>query len=112
MEKRKPRWPLATVKRLVADGRVALTHSACEFFASRTEALMRACAAIQSLRLTDFAHSSHLAVHDADIYGVTADDHGWYLKLTVVEELGKIVLVISFHPLDQPLRTRGGMVEP
>ena len=73
---------------------------------------MRACAAIQSLRLTDFAHSSHLAVHDADIYGVTANDHGWYLKLTVVEELGKIVLVISFHPLDQPLRTRGGMVEP
>jgi hypothetical protein len=110
--RKKGRWPLATVKKLVGDGRVAVTHSACDLFPSRTEALVTVCAAIEGLRGTDFAHRSQLALHEADVYGVRIDDRGWYLKLTVVEDRGQLVLVISFHPLEEPLRTRGGMVEP
>ena len=73
---------------------------------------MAICTVIEHLRTTDFAHGVQLAVHAADVYGVRIDNRGWYLKLAVVEDLGKLMLVISFHPLDKPLSTRDGVVEP
>jgi hypothetical protein len=36
---------------------------------------------------------------------------GWYLKLTVDEETPEVA-IISFHPLEAPLRTNRGEVKP
>jgi len=48
----------------------------------------------------------------ADVYGVARDEGGWYLKLTIIDEDGPEVLVISFHPLERPIKTNGGLVLP
>ena len=46
------------------------------------------------------------------MYGVRiADGSGWYLKITIDETVPEVA-VISFHPLERPLKTNGGMVKP
>ncbi len=40
-------------------------------------------------------------------------DRDWYIKLTVDSDAdGKLVLVISCHPVERPLMTRLGAIEP
>ena len=109
----RPRWPLERVKGLVASGKFAMTHSACDRFPTRSDALAAATDAIRGLRPTDFAHTAILPRHVADVYGVSSHERGWYLKLAITEDAqGCAVLLISFHPLDRPLKTRKGMVYP
>jgi hypothetical protein len=49
-----------------------------------------------------------------DVYGLRADGIGWYLKLAV--DLGmdgeEEVVGLSCHPLDRPIKTKGGEVTP
>jgi hypothetical protein len=47
----------------------------------------------------------------ADVYGVRFRGGGWYLKLTVDDEMPEVA-IISFHPLEAPLRTSGGEIKP
>jgi Motility quorum-sensing regulator, toxin of MqsA len=109
----KPRWSLERVKTLVATGKFAMTHSACDRFPTRSDALAAAADVIRNLRPADFAHTAILPHHIADVYGVSVHERGWYLKLAITEDAqGRAVLLISFHPLDRPLKTRKGVVYP
>ena len=54
------------------------------------------------------------AVHDSTRQGARVPrwliSGGWYLKLTVDDEMPEVAIT-SFHPLEAPLRTRGGEVK-
>ncbi len=109
----RPNWLLAEIRSLAAEERLILTHAACDHFPTRTEALDWIHGVIAELRPQDFAHSTQLEVHTADVYGVVAGNRGWYLKLTVENDArGRLVLVISCHPVERPLMTRLGVIEP
>jgi len=109
----KPRWPLAQVKTLAAEGRLLVTQRVCDVFPTQSEALLVVSNVLSELRLADFAYSAVLARHVADVYGVVVEGAGWYLKFSVGEDAeARAVVVISFHLLDRPLETRGGMVMP
>ena len=66
---------------------------------------------IAGLTVRNFAHSLQLTWDLADVYGVRFRGGGWYLKLTVDEETPEVA-IISFHPLEAPIRTNGGEVKP
>jgi hypothetical protein len=106
----KPRWAIAKVKDLSGRGQLLVAREICDTFPTRSEAIAMLAEILGNLGPADFAHTDELEHCMADVYGVVADGVGWYLKLTVVES--PAVLVISFHRLERPLRTRGGMVEP
>jgi hypothetical protein len=109
----KPRWSLSDVKALVAEGRVLVTQRVCAWFPTQSESLLTVSEVIATLSGSNFAHNAVLANHVADVYGVVLDDRGWYLKFSVTEDAeGRAVVVISFHPLERALRTRGGVVIP
>jgi hypothetical protein len=107
----KPRWAIAKVKDLGGRGQILVAHEICDAFPTRSEAVATLAEVLEDLRLADFARTDELQHCLADVYGVVVDGAGWYLKLTVAET-GPAVLVISFHRLERPLRTKGGMVEP
>ncbi len=110
---KRPHWSLAEIRSLAAQERLLLTHAACDYFPTRTEALDWIHGVIAELRAVDFAHSVELRAHLADVYGVVVDNCGWYIKLTVDSDAhGKLVLVISCHPVEYPLMTRLGEIEP
>ena len=58
-----------------------------------------------------FAHTVQLTQDVADVYGVKIDNAGWYMKLTIDKQVPEVA-VISFHPLEKPLKTNGGVVQP
>ena len=111
-----PRWPLERVKALASAGAVWVRRTRARvFFAGNAEAVRAVTRAIAALTDDDFAATATLADKTAaDVYGVLIDGAGWYLKLWIDEEGpdGAEVDVISFHPLEHPLRTRKGMVSP
>lgn len=105
-------WPLDRVKTLAAEGKlIVLRTRALEFFPTLREALEEVKCAVLQLDEKQFACSVKLTHDIADVYGVKRGCEGWYLKLTIDDE-GPEVVVISFHPLERPLRTRGGVLTP
>lgn len=107
-----PRWPLPTVKALVASGSFNLSRSVVdEFNGSRVEASDAFTVIIASLTLRSFAHQ--LPQREVfDVYGIVWDGTSRYLKFTVIEDSdGGQVLCISLHPPTSPLRTRGGIIK-
>ena len=109
----RPHWPLAEIRSLAAKERLVLTHAACDHFSTRTDALDWIHGVIAELRVQDYAHSVQLEVHTADVYGVVVEGFGWYIKLTITSDAcGKLALVISCHPVERPLMTRLGTIEP
>jgi hypothetical protein len=66
---------------------------------------------IAHVGVRNFSHSVQLTWDLADIYGVHFRGGGWYLKLTLDEEMPEVA-IISFHPLEAPLRTNGGEIKP
>jgi len=111
----KPRslWDLEQIQDLAAQERLVLTQAASSCFSTFTEALDWVHGTIAELRLGDFAHSVQLQTHAADVYGIVAEERGWYLKLTVDQDAhGALVLVISCHPLEHPLSTLRGTIGP
>lgn len=87
-------------------------ESAVAYFGTPDEARRAVQETVATLDESSFAETVKLLRHIADIYGVIGDDGGWYLKLTVIDTAGPEVLIISFHPLERPIKTNGGLVSP
>jgi hypothetical protein len=107
-----PRWPLPTVKALVASGSFSLSRSVVdEFDGSRVEASDAFTVIIENLTIRSFAYQ--LPQREVfDVYGIMWAGTGRYLKFTVIEASeGEQVLCISLHPPTSPLRTRGGIIK-
>lgn len=49
-----------------------------------------------------------------DVYGIKIEGAGWYVKLYLdFDGAGEdVVVCMSFHPLEKPLVTNGGTVNP
>ena len=100
MEKRKAHYPLATVKGLIAEGRVSFTMTAVAGGAAMGFASEEILDVVSSLKAKDLyksmtSHADHQIWHD--VYHADTDRGVVYLKLTVVEEL----LIISFKEKDE-----------
>ena len=113
MKRRTPHFPLALVKGLAAlpDGLFIQRTRAVDFFTSHAEAYAAARRVIEGPTESDFSETLRLTHDVADVYGVRIEDVGWYLKMTVDETVPEVA-VISSHPLERPIRTNGGTVEP
>jgi hypothetical protein len=105
-----PRWSLRVIKNLAAKGSIRVTDSrAAAFFGGdRVATAQAAMTAIAALTARDFAQTI-MQADICDVYGIIRDEQGWYLKVTVIHPE---LVVVSLHPLDRPLRTNGGVVEP
>jgi hypothetical protein len=84
---------------------------ALAFFQTHERAYEAARSMIAGLTVAAFAHAVQLAQDVADVYGVKIENTGWYVKLTIDEQVPEVA-VISFHPLEKPLKTNGGVVQP
>lgn len=100
MEKRKAHYPLATVKRLIAEGRVSFTMTAVASGAAMgfaAEGMLDVVSSLSNRNLykSMTSHADHKNWHD--VYHVDTDRGVVYLKLTVVEDL----LIVSFKEKDE-----------
>lgn len=100
MEKRKAHYPLAAVKRLIAEGRVAFTKTAVTGGAAMGFAADEMLEVVSSLMSRNLyksmtSHADHTVWHD--VYHAETRRGAVYLKLTVVEDL----LIISFKEKDE-----------
>ena len=110
--KGRPHWPLARIQQLATKRKLFIQRTrALDFFPTPMEAFSAAKEVLTTLEIKSFAQTVKLTHDVADVYGVVIEQHGWYLKLTI-DETEPEVVVISFHPLERPLKTRGGMVKP
>ncbi len=106
------RWNLAKVKSVVSEGHILLHRTrARDFFDSTPEAEAFAKRAVALLGERHFVEVQVLLKGEADVYAVSVDGAGWYVKL-VLDEVAPEVAFISLHPLERPIRTKGGMVKP
>jgi hypothetical protein len=112
MHPMKPYWPLERVKAIAAEsGRLQVKRGrAANFFSSMGDALACARETILALSERNYAVTKHQA-DVCDVYGVKIEGDGWYLKLCI-DESAPTVVVVSLHPLDHPIRTRGGLINP
>jgi hypothetical protein len=107
-----PHWSLDLVKTLVADDKVFIQRTrALAFFEDREAAKEAVKKVFSTLTLRSYAETKIQTYDTCDVYGVRWEGDGWYLKLCVDETMPEVV-VVSFHPLEHPLRTKGGMVNP
>jgi hypothetical protein len=108
-----PHWDLTRVKELVAAGSFMIQQGRAFAYlgGTYTEALETMKEVVAGLSTRNFAYSQSLTWDVADVYGVMFRSGGWYLKLCIDEETPEVA-VISFHPLEAPLRTNGGEVRP
>ena len=107
-----PKYPIARVRELASEGTYRVEGSENQHFVSPKEARDFAKARLCALENAQFAKCERLTNDWADVYGLSVDGCGWYLKLIVFEEDDPRVLVVSLHPLEHRLNTRGGVVEP
>lgn len=65
--------------------------------------------AIAGLTNDNFSDTLHERSPPADVYGVSLERVGWYVKLAIVKDR---LVVISFHPPERRLKTVGcGWIE-
>ena len=100
MHKRKAHYPLASVKRLIVEGRVSFTMSALGGGAAMGFGSDEMLGVVARLKPGDLyksmtSHADHKVWHD--VYHADTGHGLVYLKLTVIEEL----LIISFKEKDQ-----------
>ena len=100
MEKRKAHYPLAKVKRLIAESRVSFTMTATAGGATMGFAIEEMLDVVSSLAIKNLyksmtAHADHKVWHD--VYHVDTGRGVVYLKLTIVGDL----LIISFKEKDE-----------
>jgi len=100
LEKRKAHYPLATVKRLISEGRVSFTMTAVAGGAAMGFATGEILDVVSSLTSRNLyksmtSHADYKVWHD--VYHVDTRRGGVYLKLTVVEDL----LIVSFKEKDE-----------
>ncbi len=89
----------------VQDGKAQAFHGT---YRQAAVAVREVCA---ELTERQFARTESLTWDDADVYGIRYRQRGWYLKLTIDEAVPEVA-IISFHPLQRPLRTNSGVVNP
>ena len=108
-----PYFALERVKSMVEAGQFMIQQGRARVFlgGSFQEARVAMKEVIADLSVRNFSHSVQLTWDVADVYGVRFRGGGWYLKLTIDEETPEVA-IISFHPLEAPLRTSGGEVKP
>ena len=111
MKARTPHFSLERIKSLVAADCIHIHGKVYENFSTRTEARIRTKEVCGALTVNEFAETVELTWDTADVYGVRFRDGGWYLKLTIDEDVPEAVC-ISFHPLKHPLRTNRGEGKP
>ena len=108
-----PRHNLREVQALAkADEFVVGMTRAAAYFDDAVAARAAIASAIGALGPMAFAHTDQMPSGPFDVYGVRREDAGWYLKLAIVHMQGRRLFVVSFHPLEFPLQTRGGTVQP
>jgi motility quorum-sensing regulator/GCU-specific mRNA interferase toxin len=100
LEKRKAHYPLATVKRLIAQRRVSFTMTAVAGGAAMGFAVDGMLDVVSILTTRNLyksmtSHADHKVWHD--VYHVDTSRGVVYLKLTVMDEL----LIISFKEKDE-----------
>ena len=100
MEKRKAHYPLASVKRLIGDGRVNFTMTAVAGGAAIGFAADEMLSVVSSLTNRNLhksmtSHADHKAWHD--VYHADTPRGVVYLELTIVENL----LIVSFKEKHQ-----------
>lgn len=106
MKPRKPHWEIARVKSLAAAGKLLLTKTKAQnSFAAATTATHAAMTIIAQLSERQFSETQ-VQLDICDVYAVPFQGRGWYLKVTVDD----LLVVVSLHPLQWPLRTNGGVV--
>src|ERR1017187_281131 len=112
MKAKTPHWSLVHVKMLVANDKLFIQPTrALAFFEDRTAATVAVKKVVSDLNQRSF-HGTEVQTYDTcDVYGVRWEGDGWYLKICVDETMPEVA-VLSFHPLERPLRTNGGMVNP
>ena len=67
--------------------------------------------AIAALTVKDFVKTQQQTWDIVDVYAMKLEDKaGWMMKLYIDKETQ--VTVISFHPLERPIKTNGGWVRP
>jgi hypothetical protein len=104
-----PRWPLPTVKALVAQDAFTLSGSVHAQFPTDADARQALSEIVAALTLRSFSQQL-VQAETFDVYGVKWGGRSWYLKYTVTAEPG--VLCISLHKPKFPIRTKGGVIEP
>jgi len=108
MKAKKPHWSLEDAKRLAAEGRLFLSKTKAQaFFPDPWTAATKAQAVIADLTERQFAHTLQ-QTDICDVYGVRLDGKGWYVKLTIDD----LLVIVSLHPLEKPLKTNAGEVKP
>jgi motility quorum-sensing regulator/GCU-specific mRNA interferase toxin len=100
LEKRKAHYPLATVKRLIAERRVSFTMTAVAGGATMGFAVDEMLDVISSVTSRNLyksmtSHADHKVWHD--VYHADTSRGVVYLKLTILDEL----LIISFKEKDE-----------
>lgn len=120
--KKKPHHSLEEVKALGVKRRVRLLKTraldpmmdslASADTAAKATAL--AAATIAALTLDAFSDTVQQSFVTCDIYGVVIEERGFFVKLHIdVDARGEdLVICMSFHLLERPLRTNGGTVKP
>lgn len=108
MKAKKPHWGLDSIKALAASGKLFLTKTKAEkSFPDPATAMATARATIGDLTERQFAETLE-QVDICDVYGVRVGGRGWYLKVTIDE----LLVVVSLHPLQKPLKTNSGILNP
>jgi hypothetical protein len=109
---KQPYWPIQEAKDLAARGQIWVQVTrASAFFSSTGEAVKVAKDAVLNLDIGSFSETVQLTQDIADVYGITLESRGWYLKLCI-DRATPEVCVISLHPLERPLVTNGGSINP
>lgn len=107
-----PHWPIAQVQELAGAKRIWVQKTrAADFFLTTSDAIRVAREVVMALTNDDFSHSTQLTVDLCDVYGIVIDGDGWFLKLCVDVDVPEL-LIVSLHPLERPLKTNRGMVNP
>jgi hypothetical protein len=108
---KKPHWPIDRVKALSASGAIYVMRGRARAFFTSDLAVLEAVAdAVATLTVREYAHKSD-QTDVCDVYGVVRAGGGWMLKIYIDEKVPELT-VVSFHPLERPLRTNKGMLKP
>jgi hypothetical protein len=108
-----PHWDLAEVKRLATqrDGLWVQVGRALVLFADAQAAKDAVKRALSGLTVRRFVKTVQQTWDIVDVYALKREDGaGWMMKLYI--DQGAQVNVISFHPLERPIKTNGGWVKP
>lgn len=114
-------YSLEEVKALVAVGTFSLKATRCrdsivEHFGCTTkEAREKFQEMVAALTEKSFSETLEQRFGQKfDIYGLKADGAGWYLKIAVDINMDgeEEVVGLSCHPLERPIKTKGGQVTP